>query len=196
MKTNWWETVTDVTEKDVISLVVLYNSFITHHGGDVKHYIKYKHKNFLSHRHYGDTVKLYRLLTKLNLKSREYLTVQFEYYKKEKKHPYCRPFPSLKNLTSPAALTRWQQWLIDTKKQEMPSVTLSTEDFEQYEENYLKELISSWKLPDEVSLFKDIILARNFPLDFLQKRATFQGLIAARYYESTYSVNDYKELFI
>jgi hypothetical protein len=193
---NWWDDITDISDDDVIKLVLLYNSFITQNGGDVKHYIKYNSKNFKNHRHYGDTVKLYRFMSKMDLKPREYLNVQFTYYKKEKKHPYCRPFPSLKNLSSPVALERWKVWLLDTKKLELPSVSLSEEELNSYEENYLRDLITVWKLPDEVSLLKDIVLARNFPLTFLQERATFKALVEQHYYEQTYSVNNYKELFV
>lgn len=193
---NWWEDITDISESDVMNLIRLYNSFITQNGGDVKHYIKYNSKNFKGHRHYGDTIKLIRFMSKLDLKPREFLNVQFSYYKKEKKHPYCRPFPSLKNLYSPAALDRWKSWLLDTKKLELPSVSLSEQELEQYEEGYLRDMVKVYKLPDEISLLKDIVLARSLPLTFLESRSTFRELVASHFYETTYKVSNYKELFI
>jgi hypothetical protein len=200
MKNNWWSDISDITEEDITQLVLLYNSMITqystNYNDNVKYYIKYKSKKFKESRHYGDALKLLRFIFKLNFKPREYLNVQFSYYKQQKKHPYCRPVPSLKNLSSPAALSRWKIWLVDTKKLEPPSVTLSEEELVQYEEGYLQDMIKAYKLPDETSLLKDIVLARSLPLTFLQTRATFLELVVNRYYENTYNVKDYKELFV
>ena len=195
-KTKWWQNSTDVTQEDVINLIVLYNSFVTHHGGDVKYYIKYKSKNFAAHKHYGDAFNLIRFMNKLEIKPREYFNVQFEYYKKEKKHPYCRPYPSLKNLFSPAALTRWKQWLIDTKKEKMPAADLTPAEIRSYEESYLKDMMKAWNFTSEKEFFKDIVLTRHFSLDFLHSRGTFMELVDDHFYERSYSVKDYRELFV
>lgn len=199
MKENWWETVTDVTDEDVLNLVLMYNSFITLHckqeNERVKYYIKYKSKNFRKHRHYGDAIRLYRFLKYNDYKPREYFTVQFIYYKKEAKHPYSRPVPSMKNLITPAALGRWTDFLIKKGRQQPPSVTLSDAEKYSYEETYLSNLMKSWGFSSEKELFRDIVLARHFGLDFLKKRPTFMELISESYYETTYHVKEYAELF-
>ena len=198
-KAVWWESVTDISDQDVIDLVLIYNSFITLHSTNssenVKYYIKYNNKNFNKHKHYGDCIKLYRFLNKLEIKPREYLVVQFNYYKQERKHPYARAFPSIKHLASPAALERWNSWLLATKKIQPSCTVLSKKEIEDYDEAYLKDLIKSWGLIDERALFQDIVLTRNFNLDFLQLRPIFQSLLHERFYENTYGVKDYKELF-
>lgn len=200
MNNLWWTEVTDISEDDVLGLVLLYNSMVTQHClaevERVKHYIKYKSKNFKKHRHYGDAIKLYRFMSKLELKPREYLNVQFTYYKKEKKHPYCRPVPSLKNLSSPVSFKRWKQWLIDNRQEDMPSIVLTDIELQAYEEAYLLDMLKAWNIPSEIELFKDIVLARSLPIDFLEKRATFRELVEAEYYENTYNVKTYKELFV
>lgn len=191
----WWENINDVTEEDVLNIVRLYNDFVRVHDTGYRYYIKVT-KNFSKHKNYGDAISLFRLILSLNTTPREYLSAQFMLYKAMKKHPYSRQLPTLKNLSSPAAVKRWNDYLLATGKKEMPSVKLTDEDIIKYNEFQLKKLMESWNISNEKDFFKDVILANQFPLEFLQRRATFRELVREQYYENTYSVKDYKEIFV
>ncbi len=191
---NWWEGVNDVTEEDVFSIIRLYNDFVRVFEGGFKYHIKVT-KNFFKHKHYGDAIALFRLIEGLDTKPRIYLSAQFNLYRKMKKHPYSRPIPTLKNLSSPSAVKRWNKYLLDSGQKEMPCVKLSAEDILKYNEHQLKSLMSSWNITDEESFYKDIVLANQFSIDFLETRSIFQGLVAKHYYESTFNVENYRELF-
>ena len=78
----------------------------------------------------------------------------------------------------------------------MPSVKLTASDILNYNEHQLKNLMSSWNIPNEEAFLKDIILANQFPLEFLETRPTFKGLLTQHYYEDTFHVSNYRELFV
>lgn len=189
----WWHDVTDITEKDVIEILTLYNDMVMLYNGDYRTKIS---KSLKQTKLYGDCITLYRLLFKYKIKPRFYMNAHFDLYKKSKQKDkrFRRKFPTLASMATPAAIDKYKNYLVETGQVLPEAVSLSEEELIKYNREQLKEMMSKWHM-SEKDLFADPVLAAQFSLNFLEKQQAFKELINEHYYEQTFNVNNYKELF-
>jgi len=178
---KWWLD-TEVSEVDVVALVNIYNDTVSR----ITSY-KYRLKlteSFTREPWYKEVVLLYRLINRLNVKPRTYITAQIKEYSKPIK--YGRAVPSISSLTSPAALKRWERYcermgkIIDVKTK------ITTSDLNDYNLAQMNTLMKSFDVKDETEFFKDPYLLAQLTTDFTKTRPAFLKLVNDNYYRDTF----------
>lgn len=186
---KWWLE-SEISESDVVSLVNIYNDAVTRIAS-----FKYRLKlteSFTREPWYKEVVLLYRLINKLDVKPRTYISAQIKEYIKPIK--YGRAVPSISSLTSPAALVRWEKYCARMGRVLDVKTKITEQDLNDYNLLQMKSLMKNNNVANETDFFKDPYLLAQLTKDFINTRPAFKKLVNENYYKETFNLTP-DELF-
>lgn len=170
-----------VTESKLLALLDLYNDLLTtnfHIRGGTEEY-KY-HKSIPSNKSlydtyfYQDLLNLYSIITNLKVRPLSYIMFQIKNYRPPTN--MSRHSPTLKMLTTPAAVEKWENQFAT------PKHAISEADNDAVNAAYLKTLCQANGIEDENEIYKDPILISQISKSFLLKQPIFKKLLTEGYY--------------
>ena len=175
------------SDAKLMALLDLYNDLLSvnyHIKGGTEEY-KYHKKlkeglPLSSAPFYEDLLRLYSLIVDLKVRPRDYILYQLRLYKPPTKYSY--KVPTLRMLTNPAALERWNKQFIKIQS------PLTESELDAANLEYMQTLMRANGLSSEEEFFKDPILLSQVSKSFLLKNNTFKTLLASGYYLRTFGL--------
>ena len=142
-----------------------------------------KNKLFKDHPWYDDLVNLYNIIHYNGLKARDYLAVQVSHYRKATR--FSRTVPSIRMMTTPAALEVWSKSLERTFAKP-PSFA----ELVNISDKYMRDLMHMNHITSEEDFFKDPLLIREVSRAFLSQHPVFLRLLAEGYYKEHFGLEN------
>ena len=142
-----------------------------------------KNKLFKEHPWYDDLVNLYNIIHYNGIRARDYLSVQVSHYRKATR--FSRSVPTIRMMTTPAALEVWSKSLERTVVKP-PSFT----ELVSISEKYMKDLMHMNNLSSEEDFFKDPLLIREVSRAFLSQHPVFLRLLSEGYYKEHFGLEN------
>jgi hypothetical protein len=140
-------------------------------------------KLFKQHPWYQDLVNLFNIVYHNNLKARDYIHVQVTNYRKATR--FSRTVPTIRMMTTPAALEVWEksQTRITAQAPTYPMLI-------RISEQYMKDLMTMNNIGSEEDFFKDPLLIREVSRAFLSQHPIFMRLLSEGYYKTHFGLED------
>lgn len=170
----------DVTDISLNLLLQLYNNAVGKVGWQYAIRLNGK-RPFKEYPWYQDLINLYNILHYNKITPREYLTVQISHYKKATR--FSRNVPSIRMMTTPAALEVWaqSQTRVSAKPPSYDQLIVAST-------KYMQDLIHMNGLASEEEFFKDPFLIREVSRAFLNQNSTFKRLLSEGYYKEHFGL--------
>lgn len=170
----------DVPESKLYLLLQLYNGVVGKVSWNYTVKLSGK-KLFKDHPWYQDLVNLYNIVVHNNLKARDYIAVQVSHYRRATR--FSRVVPSIRMMTTPAALEVWEKSLA-----RIPAKAPTYDALIKISDQYMKDLMHMNNLASEEDFFKDPLLIREVSRAFLSQHPIFMRLLAEGYYKEYFGL--------
>lgn len=201
--------VSDILESDVVLLANIYNECLAKFD-PFRYNLRFT-KDFNKKPLYKDLIALYRLITKIGAKPREYIQAQVSEYRPAISK--SRKVPTVRMMVSPEGVKRYRDYLY--KHDKAPLQPLDKEAFNVprlSHSKYIEELVikppkiikanltedapsrmrrlmAIFDIQSEQDFFKDPYLIKQLPHSYVAEHPAYKELCASRYYEKTYGLH-------
>jgi hypothetical protein len=172
----------DIPDSKLYLLLQLYNGAVGKVSWNYAVKIN-KKKLFREHPWYDDLVNLYNIIHYNGIKARDYLAVQVSHYRKATR--FSRSVPTIRMMTTPAALEVWSKSLERTTAKPPSFSELVTSS-----EKYMRDLMQMNNLSSEEEFFKDPLLIREVSRAFLSQHPVFLRLLSEGYYKEHFGLEN------
>jgi len=172
----------DIPDSKLYLLLQLYNGAVGKVSWNYAVKIN-KKKLFREHPWYDDLVNLYNIIHYNGIKARDYLNVQVTHYRKATR--FSRSVPTIRMMTTPAALEVWSKSLERTTAKPPSFSELVTSS-----EKYMRDLMQMNNLSSEEEFFKDPLLIREVSRAFLSQHPVFLRLLSEGYYKEHFGLEN------
>ena len=172
----------DIPDSQLYLLLQLYNGAVGKVSWNYVVKVSPK-KPFKEYPWYKDLVNLYNIIQSNGLKAREYLALQVSSYRRATR--FSRVVPSIRMLTTPAALEVWSK-----SKERVSAKAPSIDALDRLSEKYMRDLMQMNNLDSTEDFFKDPLLIREVSRDFLRKQPEFNRLLLAGYYKEHFGMEN------
>jgi len=196
----------DVSENDLVLLATIYNECLAKID-PFRYNLKFT-SDFKSKPWYKDLFCLYRLITILDAKPREYIQAQIAEYRPALKKG--RKVPTIKMMVSPSGVQRYYDYLYKHDRAPLRQIDLDSFKVAAFKTSShsapklpkvvkantmedapsrLHRLMGVFHIETEQDFFKDPFLIKQLPREYVTTHPVYKELCANHYYEQTFGLH-------
>jgi hypothetical protein len=179
-----WAGAVDITETDVALVASLFNDCIA--KIDPFRFQLDLRGDFTMKPWYKELVTLIRLMNKIEAKPRLYIQAQITEYRKPCKS--SREVPTIKMMTTPAGVDRYQRYLERMGMTPVKYYKISHEEMADFSKTQMEAIMKRLNIPSEQEFFKDPYLVAQLSKSYVKDNPVFQELAASGFYQKKFGI--------